>query len=438
MATPPPFNSSGRETRLLVVTLVLSAVLLLVLARFRFPEAEPVRPALVGGSLDRLAARATYDDLARVISSVERRVYPSTLVLEIEGDDEDIGTPQVPSRPVPALRVRDDMALVALHPAQRVLGVRGQAGPVRVVGRDDIRNVAVVAIASSPAPTLSVAPDASGDGPTRYVAVIEASRSGPGVRPLFLGRLDPVDDPRWGRSLVSVGSLAAAQPGSLLFTLEGDLLGLVVTSAGVRTLVPASLVLEAASALAEGYSRQRGDLGITWQPLTPLLSKATGTSAGVVVASVRGASPAADHLQPGDVVQSIGGRPVRSVPEAMLGVSAVAPGANVPLVVARGDTRVPVELVATQPSASRAADARVLGLTLRATAAGADVIRVAPDSLAGVAGIIAGDRITHVDRAPLVGRRDFGREFEEAAAGRAFLLTVARADGTRVVAIEKP
>lgn len=421
------------------MTLVLSALLLLVLARFRFPEAPTPRPTDVGGSLERLAARATYDDLASVIANVERRVVPVTVVVEVDGEDEDPFTVPLVARAVPGLRIRDDRALIALHPGQRVIGVRGQTTPTRIIGRDDIRNLAVVAVASStPVPTLSVAPDASADGPTRYVAVTEGSRSGPSVRPLFMGRLDAVDDPRWGRSLVSVGSLASAQPGSLLFTLAGDLLGLVVTSAGVRTLVPASLVLEAASALADGYSRLRGDLGILWQPLTAPLSKATGAPFGVVVAGVRPDGPAAGQLQAGDVVQSIAGRAVRSIPEAMMGVSALAPGEPVPLVVVRGRDTLPLELTPVAMAGSPDVADRGLGLRVRVTAAGAEVLEVESDGLAWLAGLSAGDRITHVDREPVRPGRDIIREFDDATSGRAFLLTVARGDTTRVIALERP
>jgi hypothetical protein len=55
-------NGTTRETRLLVVTLAVSATLLLVLAQFRFPAEERVQPVgPVTPPLERLAARATFD-----------------------------------------------------------------------------------------------------------------------------------------------------------------------------------------------------------------------------------------------------------------------------------------------------------------------------------------------------------------------------------------
>jgi hypothetical protein len=431
-----PAGSSGRETRLLVVTLVLSAVFLFVLARFRFPETQrPASAALAAVPLDQLAARATYDDLARVMTSLERRVQPSIVVLEIQETTSEAVVPS--SRLVPALRVRDDLALVALQPGDRVKGARGERSPGRVVVEDEIRGVAAVTIRPAPAPTLSLVPDPTGEALTRYIAVVEASGSGPSIHPVFVGRLDPVDDPRWDRPIATLGRSAVALPGSWLFTLRGELIGLVTSTRHTLTLVPASLVMEAATDLAEGRTRKRGDLGIIFQPLTPALAKATAADFGVVVASVRPDGPAAS-LEAGDVVQAISGRPVRSLPDALLLSSAVALGSAVPVTVHRGSETIQVDITAGErpPGPDRATGE--LGVTVRAGAEGLDVLRVAPGSAAAAAGLVVGNRISHVDRTPAGPRTNLARQWAEAQPGHVFLLTVASPEGTRVVALEKP
>ena len=64
-----------RETRLLVITIVLSLAVLLMLARFRFPAQQPL--ALPVQPLQQLAARAAFDDLsASVTRAVVRVVHP--------------------------------------------------------------------------------------------------------------------------------------------------------------------------------------------------------------------------------------------------------------------------------------------------------------------------------------------------------------------------
>ncbi|HVB38288.1 MAG TPA: hypothetical protein VND92_07105, partial [Vicinamibacterales bacterium] len=83
LAHPPdaaPDSSGGarrpritRETRLLLLTIGVSVAALLLLARFRFPAQAPiVNPA--PPPLERLAARATYDELATIMAQVQARV----------------------------------------------------------------------------------------------------------------------------------------------------------------------------------------------------------------------------------------------------------------------------------------------------------------------------------------------------------------------------
>jgi hypothetical protein len=85
---PPPATGS-RETRLLVVTLIVSAGMLLLLARFRFPE----RPAadLPVAPLERLASRATYDDLAGVLRSLDRQIANAVVALSVVVDGVEPG-----------------------------------------------------------------------------------------------------------------------------------------------------------------------------------------------------------------------------------------------------------------------------------------------------------------------------------------------------------
>src|SRR5215208_5684830 len=68
-----------RETRLLVITIVLSLAVLLMLARFRFPAQQPL--ALPVQPLQQLAARAAFDDLSASVTRAMTRVRPSLLVV---------------------------------------------------------------------------------------------------------------------------------------------------------------------------------------------------------------------------------------------------------------------------------------------------------------------------------------------------------------------
>jgi hypothetical protein len=426
----------------LLVTLAISAALLLVLARFRFPQPDQSPPASTAPPLERLAARATYDQLALTMADVERRIAPWMLVLDVQAATAGSMPPEPATRATPALRIREDMALVRLLPGERVVRVRGQPqhSPT-IVGRDDVLELAVVPVRAASLGTLSIAQQSLESAPPGYAALVEASRSGPTLRPIFLSRSDPIADLRWQQPLVSLGGGLAAPAGSFVFTLEGTLLGLVTSEASLPALVPAALVLSRASELAQGRSRRRGDFGIRWQRLTPRLAKATGASTGVVVGGVLDGGPAATLLAPGDVVQSIDKRQVASLSDAVAAEAVTVPGQAASIAARRGTESVDVAVVAreaTEAAAAAPGASEVLGLVLRRTREGVSVVRVDAGSAADLAGVVAGDVITHVNREPLEAADVLPRRWAQAESGSAFLLALRRPGVVLAVALEKP
>ena len=75
----PPFWS--RETRLLLLTVALSVAVLFALARFRFPGQEPLE--LPAQPLQRLAARAAFEDLSAAVSRAAERLRPALQVVRV-------------------------------------------------------------------------------------------------------------------------------------------------------------------------------------------------------------------------------------------------------------------------------------------------------------------------------------------------------------------
>jgi hypothetical protein len=72
--------------RLLLVTIAVSVGMLLLLARFRFPDdATDQTAAPAPPPLERLAASATYDELAGIMGDLERRVRPTIIPLAVQG-----------------------------------------------------------------------------------------------------------------------------------------------------------------------------------------------------------------------------------------------------------------------------------------------------------------------------------------------------------------
>jgi hypothetical protein len=441
MGPSPVVRSSSRETRLLLVTLAVSAILLLVLARFRFPEDRQLPPvaAPAGQALERLAARATYDELATLVARVDRRVAPSVLVFEVGPRSGSWTDPeQAPPRYAVGLRVRDDMALVALAPGESARMLDDPAAlEAETLARDEMRGLAVVRVPRSPAPTLAIVDIRGQNTAPAYLVAIEAGRAGPAARPFFLGRTDPIIDPRWNQPLTALGGPQAAQPGSFLFTLNGEFAGLVVAAGGLPALAPAAALLAAADELAAGRGRAAGDLGLELQPLTPPLARATGAARGVVVASVDPAGPAAD-LEPGDVIEAIDQRPVTSLHQADLLVTSLTPGSTVTLRIRRGAEVIePALVVRARPRAGP--PAATLGLTVRVRrGVGLEVQAVEPGSAGDRAGLRPGDIVVAINRVATTAPTALTGAWAEAPSGSALLVAFVRGSKGRVTALEKP
>jgi hypothetical protein len=249
----------GRETRLLLLVIVIALSVLFVLARFRFPEADrsvvvvPPSP----GPLERLAARDRLDDVGGTIQGLTQRVAPwLTLVrtdppapLKTRGR----GAPAVePGEPhwLSAVRVRPDLGLVHVAAGRTVGFVVDAAFAVQTVATDEAREVALVKLPFSEGLTLP-APFDGYEG-FSYVTVIEASAGGISARPVFLGRVDRQSDPRWSDPVLVVAGRPGVMPGDLVFSFGGLFIGLAIQHADGLAIVPPSALEAAVTALLGG------------------------------------------------------------------------------------------------------------------------------------------------------------------------------------------
>jgi hypothetical protein len=218
-----PASRLSRETRLLLIVITLSVGVLLALSRFRFPEP----PAGDGGSaapLERLAARATYDELATIIAELGRRVTPSVAVLRVENGAD--------SRFVPAVRVRSDLALAHVTPDSRIIELVGSSAGIDVAAYDERRQLVLIRVPPDPAAVVNLETGAQSGGRPRYVAAIEGTPGGPALRPLFLGRTDRIADDLYDEGVLVLGGVLLASPGSLIFALDGSFVGICVIEDG--------------------------------------------------------------------------------------------------------------------------------------------------------------------------------------------------------------
>jgi S1-C subfamily serine protease len=422
-----------REARLLFVTIGVSIGMLLLLARFRFPEEATrgsVEPA--AAPLERLAARATFDELASSMADLERRLANRIDVLRIQPE-------RTPGGFVPAPRLTPDRVVVLLRAGERVVAGASAETPI-VVGRDGMRELAVVASPSRPDDVVTVRTVPPRPGP-RYVAVVEATGHGPAVRPVYVGRTDLIQDPRLNTPLLSVVALQQIVPhGAAIFALDGQFIGLASDGGRGVTIVPAE-ALRTLAAQVQAAPAEPADIGVHVQPLSATLARASGADRGVMVTYVQTRGPAAADLLSGDVIRGIDGTGVTTVAGFQQLISTRQPGQAVALDIVRQGKALQASVRAVEAGAletALAADADP-GLLLRTIdGAGIEVVALEPRMPGARADLQPGDLIVAIDGRAAVATDGLLRAYREKPRGGAVLLTVRRGTQHRVVALEKP
>jgi S1-C subfamily serine protease len=450
MPEPGPVRGRlSRETRLLIVTIGVSALVLLLLARLRFPEPPPIEN-VAAPPLERLAARATYDELARSVARLETTIAPSLIVLRIAPRVEstprllaDVLSPPAhddgSGRHVPALRVSGTTAVAAIPPDARIAGIVVPADPggtAGIIAVDAVQRLALVRVPSAPARTVQ--PAALQQLPTPvYLVAVEGTRAGVTLRPVFVGRSDRFADPRWTRPLLPLGG-ASAISGSLMFALDGQFVGVVTPEGSTPAIAGAQDVLGTVERLMARPPAPPGDLGISVQPMTPALAAATRAPAGVVVAEVREDGPARGVLQPGDVITALDGEAIDLPDRLLLEVARRSPGTPVKLSVSRGGRLRAEELIVAPAAALDAPPDDGFAEMRFVRGAGTLLAGVPPGGRAAAAGLMEGDVVVGMGSVRAPTPAQLRAALDDAEPGSHLLLTVVRDGRQRVVAIPVP
>jgi PDZ domain len=409
----------SHEERLLLVTILVAMAALWALARIRFPE-RPATPNPVTPLLTQLAVSPGFDELATQVSTLESRLLPSLVPVDVTG-----------AAAAPALRVRDDIGATLL-PAPNGEPTYTGPDPSTILAHDAVSGLALVRIPGAPAPELAVWSPQRLDRP-RYLFASDFSHRDASLRPVFVGRLHPATNPGWPGEVLVLPVRTAVAPGDLLFTTDGALAGLVIPHAAALALVPGQTLLNVVDLLRAQGAAPSGWLGIEVHGLTPALASATGARTGVIVSRVSPDGPAAAALTAADVIEAANGEPIASLGDWRTIAARVRPDSSVTLTIRRRTESFNVTLTAAALPTRPAREP--LGLDLRTRAqVGAEVVDVASQSAAARAGIVAGDVIVAIGdiqrpTAPQVTQAFAG------STGRPLLAVVARGESHRVVAL---
>lgn len=273
-----PEPTSGRETRLLVLVVVVSLAVLLLLARFQFPAANLATVNPSPGPLAGMAARATFEEMSATLAGILARAGAAVEVIRLEPAplETQAGSAARGTRPTPpasapgsvpaaagitpqftpALRVRPDLGLLHVPHGWRPAGLRDLPNPLEVVWMDVEREIAAVRLPVVPSGFAGLPAAAAGVTGFLYVGVIQGTRSGPTIQPAFIGRADTETDARWSAPLVVLSGAPTMPVGALVYAIDGRLVGLVTRHDAGVAIVPAAALDEAVTRLSAGGASQ--------------------------------------------------------------------------------------------------------------------------------------------------------------------------------------
>jgi S1-C subfamily serine protease len=422
----------SRETRLLLAIVLVSLSMLWVLARVRFPgrlaTPNPVPPVLA-----QLAPPSALDDIASSVARLGPRI--DVLLTSVDVRRWSRGDAAGPTRAiVPALRVRDDLAVAALDYAAELAETPASAG-VSVVARDPVTQLTVFRVPAVAVPLLETWSPARLPEP-RFLVAAAVSRNGMSLRPVFVGSLSSTVSPFWPGSIWAAPERTDFHSGSFVFTVDGALAGLAIETGEGPAIVPGSTVIVIVDRMLQEGSRKPGWLGIQAQALTPDIASAIGTSAGVIVTWVAPEGPAAGQVAIADVIERLDGQSIATAEQWEARVAGLAEGDDVVIAVRRRNDLREVHVSAGPPPAP--AGDWPLGLALRAISrVGVEVVRVDPGSAAARAGLRPGDLITAVGGVEAPTPAQVTRLFGATPVDRPLLAAVARGEAHHVVVLEK-
>lgn len=256
--------------------------------------------------------------------------------------------------------------------------------------------------------------------------------------------------------------------GGPTFNEEGKVIGINTAiyspngggSVGIGFAIPSNIAKPIVEELEKNGSVTRGWLGVQMQAVTPDMEDALGLTStnGVLVADVVHDGPAAKAgLKSGDVIVGFGGNDIKSTHELAMAVGNTKPGQSVPAKVLRDGKEQTISVTIEKLKRDKAesigggeSDQGGLGLSLApldknsrqqlglsASATGAVVAKVKPDSPADQKGIQEGDVIVKIDGTKIDSPSDAAEAVRIAtkAGKKAVLVHVTRGGSTALVAI---
>jgi Do/DeqQ family serine protease len=431
-------------------------------------------------SPDPAAASADARRIAGAFAAVAAKVSPCVVQIDVSVRDESAaivrwykGVPSVEASVKRGLGSGliispDGHILTNNHVIEEALAINvrlpdGRMLPATLVGRDAGADLALIKVAATGLQAAQMADSDQarvgewvmaigspfGLGHTVTMGVLSAkSRGGLGV--------NAVED-----YLQTDASINPGNSGGPLVNLDGHVIGIndmiVGRGQGIGFAIPSKMARRVAEQLLKNGKVRRAWIGVGMQDITPEIASEFHVDAGsgsLLNQVVQGGPAERARLQAGDIIASLGGKPVRDAQEFMREVLARDVGQTVRLEVLRGGKRYATDVVLAErpepptpplPMQQTVTQAPSLGLTVQNVAVGpatrpdqpppsaAQVVRVAPGSPADRAGLRSGDIVLQADG---IARPDAQTVLKSTEDGHALLL-VQRRQGSFYAAIRR-
>jgi serine protease Do len=340
--------------------------------------------------------------------------------------------------------------------------------PGKVIGTDPKTDIAVVKIAATSLPTLTLADSSKlqvgdyafaignpfGVGETATMGIISAT-----------GR-NGLDIEDYEDFIQTDASINPGNSGGALLDARGELIGINTAilsggsggNQGIGFAIPINMAKYVMDEILKHGKVVRGYIGIGIQELTPALAKAFGVPSekGALIGNVVPESPGAKAgLQRGDVITELNGQPITGPNDLRLKVATMAPGTTVHLKMNRGGTvhdvnvtlgETPAAQNAANAAGGQAANSPMRGvqvdeltadirqqLGLKPDVKGVVITDVQDGSPAAEAGLQRGDVIEQINRQPVNSVADYQRLIGQAGKQTLVLLVNRRGSTTFVV-----
>jgi len=341
----------------------------------------------------------------------------------------------------------------------------GDSWPARVVGADDLLDLAVLRVDGADLPAAPL-----GDSDALEIGdwVIAIGNPLGFSHTVTLGIVSALnrDVPKpdgsgyYRRMIQTDAAINPGNSGGPLVNAYGEVVGMNTLIArqtstgiaveGINFAVPINEIKLALAQIVEKGRVTRAWLGVYIQDVIPGMEKQLGVREGALVTEVVPNSPAAKAgIRAGDVITAVDDQKIRNSNDLQMAIMYRRPGERVTVTLVRDKKALVLSVILEErpeesPSAAVPGISR-FGITVQdltpelksrygiARESGVVVVAVEPGSRAYWAGLQAGDLIVEVNRQPVSSTSDWNRIISQIGEDEEVLLTVIRAGRTRFI-----